>query len=127
MIDIKNNTVRAEQQMLNASSTVSYLGDPNAPLKVLVIGNSITRHGPKAEIGWNYDWGMAASAPEKDYVHRLYTTLCEAGENTYFMIRQGSNWEIGYDDPDILERFAAERDFAADIVVYRLGENVKRR
>lgn len=126
MVDIKNNTVKADHQMANASSTVSYLGDPNAPLKVLVIGNSITRHGPKAEIGWNCDWGMAASAPEKDYVHRLYAKLCEAGRNAYFMIRQGSNWEIAYDKPDILDGFTAERAFAADIVVYRLGENVKK-
>ena len=28
------------------------------------MGNSITRHGPKEEIGWPYDWGMAASAFE---------------------------------------------------------------
>ena len=126
MVDIRKNTVKAENQMVNASSTVSYLGDPGAPLKILVIGNSITRHAPKAEIGWHHDWGMAASAPEKDYVHRLYAKLCEAGKNACFMIRQGVNWEIGYDSPDVLEQFSAARDFAADFVVYRLGENVKK-
>jgi hypothetical protein len=126
MIDIKNNTVDASNQMANASTVLSYMGDKNAKLKILVVGNSITRHGPKPEIGWDRDWGMAASAPEKDYVHLLYAKLCEADLNPYMMIRQASGWEIGFLNDDILEKFAQERAFDADIVVYRLGENVKK-
>lgn len=126
MVDIRNNTVDASNQMVNVSSIVSYMGDKSAPLKILVVGNSITRHGPKAEIGWERDWGMAASAPEKDYVHLLYEKLRAAGVEPYMMIRQASGWEIGYLNEDILDKFAEERAFDADIVVYRLGENVKK-
>ena len=126
MIDIRENTVAAHGQMRNASSIVSYMGEPDAPLKILVVGNSITRHGPKPEIGWPYDWGMAASAPEKDYVHLLYGKLRAAGESVYMMIRQASGWEIGYMNEDILDSFKEERAFDADIVIYRLGENVKK-
>ncbi len=126
MIDIKNNTVDANNQMVNASSILSYMGDKDAPLKILVVGNSITRHGPKSEIGWERDWGMAASAPEKDYVHLLYAKLRAAGVSPYMMIRQAWGWEIGYLSEDILDKFAEERAFDADIVVYRLGENVKK-
>lgn len=126
MIDIKNNTVDAHDQMVNVSSIVSYTGDPNASLKILVVGNSITRHGPKAEIGWERDWGMAASAPEKDYVHLLYAKLRAAGVEPYMMIRQASGWEVGYLNGDILDKFEEERAFDADIVIYRLGENVKK-
>ena len=126
MIDIKNNTVDAHNQMVNVSSVVSYMGDANAPLKILVVGNSITRHGPKSEIGWECDWGMAASAPERDYVHLLHAKLHAAGVNPYMMIRQASGWEIGYLNDDILDKFAEERAFDADIVIYRLGENVKK-
>ena len=69
---------------------------------------------------------MAASAPEKDYVHRLYRKLCDAGKKPYFMIRQAANWEIGYDDPNILAGFDEERDFGATLVIWRLGENVRK-
>ena len=126
MIDIKNNTVDASNQMINASSILSYMGGKGSPLKILVVGNSITRHGPKAEIGWERDWGMAASAPEKDYVHQLFAKLCAAGVQPYMMIRQASGWEIGYLNGDILDKFADERAFDADIVIYRLSENVKK-
>lgn len=30
--------------------------------KVLFLGNSITKHGPKADIDWSGNWGMAATA-----------------------------------------------------------------
>ena len=45
--------------------------------RVLFLGNSITRHPPLASIGWNNDWGMAASAREKDYAHVLASALGE--------------------------------------------------
>lgn len=126
MLDIKQNTVAAHDQMVNVSSTVSFMGDKNAPLRILVVGNSITRHGPKPEIGWDRDWGMAASAPEKDYVHLLYAKLGAAGVESHMMIRQASSWEVGILDESILDKFTEERAFDADIVVYRLGENVKK-
>ena len=69
---------------------------------------------------------MAASAPEKDYVHLLYSKLCAAGVKPYMMIRQASGWEVGILNEDILDKFADERAFDADIVIYRLGENVKK-
>ena len=119
------NTVPAEDQMIN-SATVSHIGKADASLKILVLGNSITRHGPKLDIGWPYDWGMAASCADKDYVHRLYLKLCENGTSAIMRIRQASGWEISIRGRESFEDYREDRDFNADIVVYRLGENVKK-
>lgn len=119
------NTVPSKDQMIH-SSTVSFLGSETAPLRILILGNSITRHGPKAEIGWNCDWGMAASAPEKDYVHRLYAKLTESGCEAYLRVRQASEWERNLTSPDALDAFAEDQAFEADVVIFRLGENVKK-
>ncbi|WP_294508924.1 SGNH/GDSL hydrolase family protein [uncultured Victivallis sp.] len=45
--------------------------------KVLIIGNSIMKHGVAPQLGWNTDWGMAATAEEKDYAHLLYRKICD--------------------------------------------------
>ena len=120
---IKENTVKAENQMIN-SSELSFLGNKDAKTKILVVGNSITRHGPLKEIGWERDWGMAASAPEKDFVHRLYAKITESGKDAYMRIRQCAFWERNYLTDGILDNYDAERNFKADIVIFRLGENV---
>lgn len=119
------NTVPAENQMRH-SDEISFLGDPEAPWRILILGNSITRHGPSSEIGWHWDWGMAASAPEKDYVHRLFAKLKARGKEPYMMIRQASHWERNFNDPDCLLRYEAERAFGAHTVIFRLGENVSK-
>ena len=119
------NTVPATDQMIN-SSEISFLGYGNAPLRILVLGNSITRHGPKAEIGWYGDYGMAASSADKDYVHRLYAKLTESGRDVYMRIRQTARWELDFPAGNYLSRFDGEKEFGADIIIFRLGENVKR-
>ena len=43
--------------------------------KVLIYGNSIAWHAPLAKIGWTNDWGMAASAPDKDFAHLVVSGL----------------------------------------------------
>lgn len=122
-MDIKENTVSAVGQVAS-SSELFFLGAEDSPLRILIVGNSITRHGPLAEIGWNRDWGMAASAPEKDYVHRLYSKLTEGGYEVYMRIRQASFWERNYRASDVLSHYDEERAFDADIVIFRLGDNV---
>ena len=123
MINIRDNTVSAEKQMKN-SSLVYHLGNPEAKTKILIVGNSITRHGPNTEIGWNRDWGMAASAPEKDYVHRLFAMLTENGQDVFMRVSQCSFWERNYRNDDVLSRYIEERAFNADVVIFRLGENI---
>lgn len=47
----------------------SSIDQPAAVNKLVIIGNSITRHAPKPEYGWAGDWGMAASSRETDFAH----------------------------------------------------------
>ena len=123
MANINENTVKGYDQLI-ASNERSFIGDKNATLKILIIGNSITRHGPKPEIGWPYDWGMAASCEANDYVHRFVSKLNENNIDAYVMVRQGWWWERHFLDEDVLDHFDKEREFDADIVIFRLGENV---
>ena len=122
-MDIKKNTVSAVNQMQN-SSLVYHLGNPNAKTRILVVGNSITRHGPNKEIGWERDWGMAASAPEKDYVHRLFAMLTASGKDVFMRVSQCSHWERSFFQESILSDYDADRAFDANFIVFRLGENV---
>ena len=121
---IEKNTVSAKNQMVNATEDLSFLGDENAKIKILVVGNSITRHGPNKEIGWERDWGMAASEAEKDYVHLLYAMLTETGKDVFMRISQCADWEVNFRKEDSLDKYQEDREFQADIVVFRLGENV---
>ena len=121
---IDENTVAVENQVTKDSETY-YLGDPSAPLRILALGNSITRHAPKADIGWSGDWGMAASCPQKDYIHRLFEKLCAAGYSCYLCAHQASRWEHSLNEGKAdLSGFSVCRDFGADIAVYRLSENI---
>ena len=60
---ITKNTVSAEGQVQKDHYTEVF--NNGGKVKILFIGNSITRHEPKPEIGWPYDWGMAASCLKK--------------------------------------------------------------
>ncbi|AHF92855.1 hypothetical protein OPIT5_24355 [Opitutaceae bacterium TAV5] len=62
-----DEVVRSQREVLDSPVAKSA---PNA-WRILFIGDSITRHGIKPELGWNHVAGMAASQAEKDYVHLL--------------------------------------------------------
>lgn len=121
--ELENNVSSANQLLSNDKITFSQNG---GQLKFLFVGNSITRHGPKADIGWHGDWGMAASSKEKDYVHRLVAMLEEKYGKVDYCIAQLADWERGYlEGKRILEeQYASVRAFAADVIVIRIGENM---
>ena len=119
--EMKKNTVTAVNQ-LGGRALISYINPEGKGRRVLFVGNSITLHAPKEDIGWSYNWGMAASAEEKDYVHLVAKAI---GGDAAFCVCQAANWERGYKDPDCLLPLAEARDFGADVVVMRLVENCK--
>ena len=92
--------------------------------KVLFLGNSITLHGPAPQIGWTGNWGMAASAREKDYVHRLVTHIAKAaGDEPRMMARNIADFERGLGAFNIRETLKAELAFEPDVIILAIGEN----
>lgn len=121
----KKNTVSAQNQ-LSKQWSVEIVETKKAAMKVLFVGNSITRHAPKEEIGWSGDWGMAASCKEKDYVHQVIARLKEQYGNISYCIAQAAKWEKEYWKGIAVhkEEYRRARSFAADLVIIRIGENI---
>lgn len=93
--------------------------------KALFLGNSITKHGPKADIDWSGNWGMAASAEDKDYVHLMIKALeAKTGAKSEVMIKNIADFERAYAGYDISGKLKDPIDFGADLVVLAIGENV---
>jgi hypothetical protein len=114
--------------------------------RILFLGNSITLHGVHEPYGWLNTCGMAASVPEKDYVHQLVARL-ETLTGGHLRISPADTTAPGPDgvpvtEPanvvnvaDILERQYAtytnarlqrQIDWKADLVVLQFGENTPR-
>jgi hypothetical protein len=123
MKQIEKNTVPAKNQ-LKKNNSVTYEQKEGNGLRVMFVGNSITRHGVLPDIGWHWDWGMAASAKEKDYVHLLIKKINETNPDAAYCICQVSEWEQGYKNgSEFLELYKEERDFQADLIIFRMIEN----
>jgi len=94
--------------------------------KILFLGNSITRHPPKPEIGWTNNFGMAASAQEKDYVHLLLQRFTHAagGKAPEARIENIAEFEREYATYQIAARLKDAAAFQADTVFLCISENV---
>ncbi len=106
---------------------------------ILILGNSVTLHGPAEQLGWPHHCGMAASSPEKDYVHLLAAAI-DARTGGHLRLSPKETQEGGIAvAPNIVniadifernystytdERLRGQLDLNADIVVLQLGENV---
>jgi len=99
--------------------------EPAAIRRILFLGNSITRHGPKADIGWNGNWGMAASSAEKDYVHLVASALAQhTGSPPAILVGNIAEFERNYASYDVDLRMKDFFAFDPDLVVLAIGENV---
>lgn len=118
----EKNTVKATEQVKKDRYVEDFQKD--GKVKVLFIGNSITRHEPKPEIGWDNDWGMAASCRENDYVHVAVRFLEEKFGKINYCVANCGHWELNYYNDEMITDWQRARDFNADIVVVRIGENI---
>jgi alpha-galactosidase len=95
------------------------------PQKILFVGNSLTSHGPKADIDWHGDWGMAATSADKDYVHVVTKALTDKhGATPTIMVKNVADFERAHVGYDIAGKFADAAAFKADLIVLCIGENV---
>lgn len=88
---------------------------------VLVLGNSIVQHGPAPNIGWNGNWGMAASAVDSDFVHRLTAEIHIHDTSVKVTCANlvGLEWRLGDYNFGRLDSFSTP-----DMLIMRFGENV---
>jgi alpha-galactosidase len=93
--------------------------------KVLFLGNSITKHGPKADIDWSGNWGMAASAEAKDYAHVFTASLAQKqGATPEILVKNIADFEREYAGYDFAAKLKEAIDFKADLIVLAISENV---
>jgi len=117
----KQNTVESKNQV---SFEVSFEGKEGGSPRIMFLGNSITRHGVRAEVGWFNNWGMAASSKENDYVHRVISFVQELHPDAAFCIVQGADWERAYKDYDFDEKYSAAKSFNPDVMICLISENI---
>ena len=120
MTDYQANPVPASNQISNNILVGQNDGSP----RVLFVGNSITRHGPKPDIGWERDCGMAASSPDCDYVHIFANRYLKEHPKASFGILQVAEFERGFDSFDIAHKYSEAINWKPDIVFMFFGANV---
>ncbi|MCM1188185.1 MAG: hypothetical protein NC541_02690 [bacterium] len=98
----------------------------NTGIRILFVGNSITKHAPKESIGWFSDCGMAASCPERDYVHLLMEKVRKYDENAAYAIAQVADFERSFQETDVEEAYRAAADFRAELALFFFGANVNK-
>ncbi len=93
--------------------------------KILFLGNSITLHGPSKKVDWSGNWGMAASAQEKDYVHLVTQALSKKdGRAPETLVKNIATFEREYAAYDASAQLKDAAAFGADLIVLCIGENV---
>ncbi len=122
--DLIKNDVPANGQIADGDA-VRFCLTENADVKILFLGNSITRHGKAEELGWYGDYGMAASCERNDYVHKLVEMIEETGKTVSYCTANLSEFERTRDMSLLDARYKKAKDFNADIAIVRLGENAR--
>ncbi|MEE0946222.1 MAG: hypothetical protein U0M42_05290 [Acutalibacteraceae bacterium] len=120
MRDLQENIVSSKNQ-----NTFDYYEfDKGEGIRVLYVGNSITKHAPKLDIGWEKDCGMAASCIEKDYVHLVQAKVKEYHPDAAFSILQVANYEREFYTREPENYYVGAKDFKPDIIFMFFGANV---
>lgn len=121
MRNFQENIISAEKQ----NSKPVWISE-NTGIRITFAGNSITKHAPKPQVGWDRDCGMAASCIEKDYVHLILSKIREYDPNVAWCIAQVAGFERGFFDQRAEDEYKPAADFDPDIVIMFYGANVSK-
>ena len=124
--DKQSDAARMGAEMMNPGAGLACLERKcDGQFRVLVYGNSIALHAPKADIGWTNCWGMAASAREKDFAHLVVSGLEKRlGKRADFRIRNLATLERNFTtNIATVAEIAADANWKPDYVVIAIGEN----
>lgn len=92
---------------------------------VVILGNSITYAPATLSLGWTNNCGMAASAPDKDYVHLLTGRFQQINKSCVVQAHNIAVFESNYDTYDFDADLKTYRDSKPDLLILRIGENVQ--
>ena len=111
---------------MNPGAAIKSREQTGGEFKVLIYGNSIAQHGRAPKLGWTNDWGMAASAREKDFAHLVVAGLeAKLGRRADYRIRNVAVLERNFrTNLTTCAELAADVAYAPDYVVIAIGENV---
>ena len=121
MKNFQENIVPAERQ----NEKPVWISE-NTGLRILFVGNSITRHGKKPEIGWDRECGMAASSADNDYVHLVLKKIMKYDKHPAWCIAQVADFERTFFEHDASYGYSLAAEFKPDIVIMFFGANVSR-
>lgn len=92
---------------------------------ILFLGNSITLHSPAPQIGWNANWGMAASSEDKDFVHQLSKKIEHQQETQpKLIVRNIADFERSLSQYDIPKQLTEVFKDKPELIIIAIGENV---
>ena len=123
---VVDDATRMGSEMMNPGSGMPCLARTDGgKFKVLIYGNSIARHRPLPSIGWTNDWGMAASAPSKDFAHLVVAGLEKRlGKEADFRIRGIAAVERNFTtNIASIAEISDDIAWSPDYVVIAIGEN----
>lgn len=92
---------------------------------VVILGNSITYTTAYPPLDWYGNWGMAASAADKDYVHILTKCLQLRNPNVQVQVKNIQEFELGFTNYDFDGQLKTFKDTHPDLVLLRIGENLQ--
>ena len=89
--------------------------------RVVILGNSSVQSPPATQLGWHGDWGMAASAPEHDFVHLLIDSIHAHKPDVEITFLSISSFERNY---RVFDLRSLDSLRGADLYIVKLAENV---